>query len=64
MNSVPLIYRLFLIGLLPLIAGILYFRGQKYDPALIDFNTTMRQEVPAAATLSQAKKIAAPPSCS
>ncbi len=46
MNSVPLKYRLLLIGLLPLIAGVLYLRGQKYDPALIDFKTTVRQEVP------------------
>ncbi|HBH61115.1 MAG TPA: hypothetical protein DDX85_05105 [Nitrospiraceae bacterium] len=49
MAPVPLTYRLLLIGLLPLIAGVLYSRGQKYDPALIDFNTTMRQEVPGAA---------------
>jgi hypothetical protein len=39
MNSVPLIYRLLLIGLLPCIAAVLYFRGQSYDPALIDFKT-------------------------
>jgi len=45
MNSVSLKYRLLLIGLLPLIAGVLYFRGQKYDPALIDFKTTVQQEV-------------------
>ena len=44
MNPVPLKYRLVLIGLLPLIAGILYIRGQKYDPALIDFKTAARQE--------------------
>ncbi len=46
MNSVPLKYRLLLIALLPLISGVLYFRGQKYDPALIDFKTTLRQDVP------------------
>lgn len=46
MNSVPLIYRLLLIGLLPLIALFLYSRGQKYDPALIDFKTTVQQENP------------------
>lgn len=44
MNSVPLRYRLFLIGLLPIIAGVLYYRGQSYDPALIDFRTAVRQE--------------------
>ncbi len=45
MNSVPFKYRLLLIGLLPLIAAVLYFRGQNYDPALIDFNKTVQQEV-------------------
>jgi hypothetical protein len=53
MNPVPLKYRLLLIGLLPLIAGVLYFRGQKYDPALIDFKTTPRQEVPGPLTSPQ-----------
>ncbi|HXX57043.1 MAG TPA: DUF6599 family protein [Thermodesulfovibrionales bacterium] len=37
MHSVPLRYRLVLIGILPIVAGVLYFRGQQYDPALIDF---------------------------
>src|SRR5208283_863934 len=45
MNSVPLKYRIILIGLLPLIAGVLYFRGQKFDPALIDFKTIARRGV-------------------
>jgi hypothetical protein len=54
MNSVPLKYRLLLIGLLPLIAGVLYFRGQKYDPALIDFNTAARQQVPGSVASPQA----------
>jgi len=54
MNSIPLKYRLILIGLLPLIAGVLYFRGQKYDPALIDFKTKVRQEVPAPVVTPQA----------
>lgn len=54
MNSVPLKYRLLLIGLLPLIAGILYIRGQKYDPALIDFKTTLQQEVPGSVPSPQA----------
>ncbi len=53
MNPVPLKYRLLLIGLLPLIAGVLYFRGQNYDPALIDFKTTSPQEVPAPAASSE-----------
>ena len=46
MNPVSLIYRLLLIGLLPLIAAVLYFKGQRYDPALIDFKTVARQEAP------------------
>jgi hypothetical protein len=37
MQSVRLRYRLLLIGLLPLIAAAVYFSGQTYDPALIDF---------------------------
>jgi hypothetical protein len=56
MNSVPLKYRLVLIGLLPLVAAALYFRGQKYDPALIDFKTTLRQEVPGSVTSPQATR--------
>lgn len=32
-------YRLLLIGLLPLIAFLLYFKGQHYDPALINFSS-------------------------
>ena len=44
MNAVPLKYRILLIGLLPLIAGLLYFRGQKYDPALIDFKTIAQRD--------------------
>ncbi|MBF0505869.1 MAG: hypothetical protein HQL09_03440 [Nitrospirae bacterium] len=39
MRSVPLVYRLLLLGLLPCIAWIFYVRGQSYDPALIDFRT-------------------------
>jgi len=45
MHSVPLKYRLLLIALLPLIASVLYFRGQDYDPAMIDFKKTVQQEV-------------------
>ncbi len=44
MNPVPLRYRLVLVGLLPFIAAVLYFKGQKYDP-LLDFKTTLGQEV-------------------
>ncbi len=40
MRSVPLRYRVILLGLLPCIAAVLYLRGQSYDPALIDFKTT------------------------
>jgi len=39
MRSVPLIYRVILLGLLPCIAAVLYVRGQSYDPALINFKT-------------------------
>ncbi|HWR59915.1 MAG TPA: DUF6599 family protein [Thermodesulfovibrionales bacterium] len=46
MNQVPLIYRILLIGLLPLIAAVLFFKGQSYDPALIDFRSVVRQEAP------------------
>ena len=60
MNSVPLKYRLLLIGLLPLIAGVLYFRGQKYDPALIDFKATPRQEVLASVASPQAMQESQP----
>lgn len=53
MHAMPLLYRLFLLGLLPCIAVVLYVRGQQYDPALIDFKTmteikTQGQNVPAA----------------
>lgn len=37
MKPVQLALRLGLIGLLPLIAFTLYVKGQKYDPALLDF---------------------------
>lgn len=60
MNSVPLKYRLLLIALLPLIAGVLYFRGQKYDPALIDFKTTLRQDVPGSIAPRQAMQESPP----
>ena len=60
MDPVPLKYRLLLIGLLPLIAGVLYFRGQKYDPALIDFKTMTRQEVPGPSALPQVLKESQP----
>lgn len=60
MNSVPLKYRLLLIGLLPLVAGVLYLKGQKYDPALIDFKTAVRQEAPGPAASPQAIKESQP----
>jgi hypothetical protein len=49
MDPAPLKYRLVLIGLLPLIAAVLYFKGQTYDTALIDFKAAARQTVPAPA---------------
>ncbi|MBI5101125.1 MAG: hypothetical protein HZB33_04750 [Nitrospirae bacterium] len=39
MNSPPLILRILLLALLPVIAAVLYARGQHFDPALIDFKT-------------------------
>ena len=60
MNSVPLKYRLVLIALLPIIAGGLYLKGQKYDPALIDFKTTLRQEAPGPPALPQAMQESRP----
>ncbi len=60
MNSVPLKYRLLLIGLLPVIAGVIYFRGPKYDSALIDFKTTVRQEVPRSIASPQAMQESQP----
>jgi len=54
MKTVPLKYRLALIGLLPFIAGVLYFRGQKFDPALIDFRTTARLAAPGPAASTNA----------
>lgn len=44
MHSTPLIYRLLLLVLLPGIAVIIYFRGQHYDSALIDFKETSGQK--------------------
>lgn len=56
MNQVPLKYRLLLIGLLPVIAGVLYLKGQQYDPALIDFKSMARQESSPSADIPQAKQ--------
>jgi hypothetical protein len=53
MDSVPLRYRLLLIGILPIIAGILYFKGQRYDPALIDFKTATPQQPAASVATPQ-----------
>ncbi len=60
MNPVPLRYRLLLLGLLPLIAGALYFKGQKYDPALIDFKTTPQHEVPGPIASQHAPEVRPP----
>ena len=61
MNSVPLIYRLILIVLLPVIAVALYVNGQRYDPALIDFKAVVRQETPgSAASLQPVQESSAP----
>ncbi len=70
MRSVPLIYRIILLGLLPCIAAVLYVRGQYYDSALIDFKKaegTLPQSAGASSqpldkTISAAaeKEIAAP----
>jgi hypothetical protein len=57
---VPLKYRLLLIGLLPLIAAVLYIKGQKYDAALIDFKTAERQAVPGPAAALQVIREAQP----
>ncbi|HAM52078.1 MAG TPA: hypothetical protein DCP92_15835, partial [Nitrospiraceae bacterium] len=53
MNSVPLTYRLLLIGLLPVIAAVLFVKGQRYDPALIDFKAVKQQETPSPAVSLQ-----------
>ncbi len=45
MNSVPLAYRFLLIVLLPVIVAVLYVKGQRYDPALIDFKAVTPQEM-------------------
>ena len=44
MKPVQLLVRIGLIGLLPLIALTLYVKGQRYDPALLDFAKTRSQE--------------------
>ena len=62
MSSVPLIYRLLLIGLLPVIATVLYVEGQKYDPALIDFKAVVRQETGSSSTLLQSMPESSAPS--
>ncbi|MBA4371917.1 MAG: hypothetical protein C0402_03540 [Thermodesulfovibrio sp.] len=55
MTAASLVYRLLLLGLLPCIAAIIYFRGQQYDAALIDFKAaseTTGQGQPATAQTS------------
>jgi Family of unknown function (DUF6599) len=46
MKSVRLRYRILLISLLPCIAAAIYFSGQRYDAALIDFRTETKQQAP------------------
>ncbi len=53
MKSVPLVYRLVLIGVLPLIALALYVKGQQYDPALINFKAAARQEASSSSAAPQ-----------
>jgi hypothetical protein len=60
MNPAPLKYRLLLIGLLPLIAAVLYIKGQKYDTALIDFTMAERREVPSSLAAPQVIREAQP----
>jgi hypothetical protein len=45
MKSGQLLLRLGLIGFLPFIALTLYVKGQKYDPALLEFTKTSTQEI-------------------
>jgi hypothetical protein len=52
MKSVPLRYRIFLIGLLPCIAAVIYFSGQRYDTSLIDFKKEAGRQAPVSPTLS------------
>jgi hypothetical protein len=52
MKSVRLRYRVLLVGLLPCIAAAIYFSGQRYDAALIDFRTEVKQQVPVSSTAS------------
>ncbi len=53
MRSDPLIYRVILLGLLPVIAAVLYVKGQNYDPALIDFKMAEGTPPQAASTAPQ-----------
>jgi len=61
MKLASCIYRVLLIGLLPLIAVVLYVKGQRYDPALIDFKAAVHQASPnPAASLQSAGKSPSP----
>jgi hypothetical protein len=53
MKPGQLLLRLGLIGILPLIALTLYVKGQKYDPALLDFTKAGGQETSNPAALPQ-----------
>jgi hypothetical protein len=52
MKSVRPGYRILLIGLLPCIAAGIYFSGQRYDAALIDFRRAPGSEAPISSTTS------------
>jgi len=52
MDPVRLRYRILLIGLLPCIAAGIYFSGQRYDAALIDFKRATEREAPVSSTTS------------
>jgi len=53
MKPLQLLLRLGLIGVLPIIALTLYVKGQKYDPALLDFTMAGAQETSGPAAMLQ-----------
>jgi hypothetical protein len=59
-NRGSLAYRLLLIGMLPVIAALLYIKGQRYDPALIDFKAAARQEIPNSGPVQSTREVASP----
>ena len=52
MNPVRLRYRILLIALLPCIAAVIYFSGQRYDTSLIDFKKEAGRQAPVSPTVS------------